>query len=98
MASASVSALGGCGAFDATGSLGLFRANGPITAHPPFRMHRIPPGVVFAAARITKETRGGRLLLAETAPGERRLPDLVLLPPLAPFLYPGLVPHPAVRV
>ena len=30
------------------GSLGRFRANGPITAHPTVRMHRIPPGVVFA--------------------------------------------------
>src|SRR5258708_39770836 len=93
MASASVSALGGCGAFAAMGSLGLVRANGPIAAHPPFRMHRIPPGAVFATARISKETRGGRLLLPETAPEERRRRDLVIRPRLAPFVYAGLVPH-----
>jgi hypothetical protein len=73
MASPSVSALGGCGAFDALGSLGLFRANGPIAAHPLFRMRRIPPRVVFAMARITNETRGGRLLLADFVPKKHQL-------------------------
>src|SRR5580704_1691320 len=57
MASASVADLGegvaltpfGDGrAVDTLGSLGRFRANGPIAAHPTFRMHRIPPRVVLA--------------------------------------------------
>src|ERR1700686_2624416 len=55
MASASVNTLGVCGAFDALESLGLFRANGPIAVHLVFRMHRLPPRVVFVEARILKK-------------------------------------------
>jgi len=40
-----------CREVDAFGALGRFRANGPIAAHPPVRMRRIPPGVVLAFAR-----------------------------------------------
>jgi len=71
MASASVADLGDCAAFTrlsdgkpvvTLGSLGRFRANGPIAAHPTFRMHRIPPGVVLANLAVLNQTRGDTIL------------------------------------
>src|SRR5580693_453846 len=72
MASASVADLGDGAPFtllgdgravDTLGSLGRFRANGPIAAHPTFRMHRIPPGVVLANAGCSQpDTRGHYLI------------------------------------
>src|ERR1700730_4839644 len=59
MDSATVRGVGDCAAFNAMGSPGLFRANGPIAAHPPFRMRRIPPGVVLAKARIPRKHAAG---------------------------------------
>ena len=64
MASASVTALGGRalatvldeGEIGLLGSLGRFRANGPVAAHLWSGMRRIPLGVVLALARIPKGT------------------------------------------
>src|SRR6202011_4242868 len=58
-----VACFGDCETADPLGSLGLFRANGPITAHPHVRMHRIPPRVVLAVAGIAQHTNTRRQVL-----------------------------------
>src|ERR1700681_939434 len=51
-----VTCFGDCETAETLGSLGLFRANGPVAAHPLFRMHRIPPRVVLAVAGSAQTT------------------------------------------
>src|SRR4029077_6421167 len=90
MASASVNTLGVCGAFDALESLGLFRANGPIAVHLVFRMHRLPPRVVFVTARIPKK-HGPADNHSEGLPPSRGLVAGSILPRLEPYVYGGQI-------
>src|SRR5260370_42325740 len=86
MASASVTGLVDCREVDASGSLGRFRANGPIAAHPSVRMHRVPPCVVLAEARISNQTplRGvsspGKLAGSQRASRLNYSPALAVIP------------------
>ena len=53
-----------CREVGAFGALGRFRANGPIAAHPPVRMRRIPPGVVLTFARRSERDTPDKALVS----------------------------------
>src|SRR4029077_9010048 len=99
MASASVADLGDCVAFtrlgdgravDTLGSLGRFRANGPIAAHPTVRMHRIPPRVVLIESDCSQSDKRGHCSIARRLdPGTGLQAGWFILPRLGPYVYAG---------
>src|SRR6267154_3861062 len=89
MASASVTGLGDCREFDASGSLGRFRANGPIAAHPPLRMRPMPPRVVLAEVRMFKQTPQLGTCSGQNVPDPCGHAGWIILPRSWSFVYGG---------
>src|SRR5258708_33631461 len=79
------------GAVSAFGSAGRFRANGPITAHPHFRMHRIPLELSWQRPQFPGLPMQDGFLFPGVAPRDSAswVASRVIVPRLRSFVYGG---------